>query len=51
GVGFGLASHGIGTIKAAEYGEVEQAISSITMTLSAIFASLICPFFIHIFIK
>jgi len=51
GVGYGLASHGIGTVKAAEYGEVEQAISSITMTLSAIFASLICPFFIHIFIK
>lgn len=51
GVGYGLASHGIGTVKAAEYGEVEQAISSITMTLSAIFASLICPIFIRFFIK
>jgi len=51
GVGYGLASHGIGTAKAAEYGEVEQAISSITMTLSAIFASLISPFLIHILIK
>lgn len=51
GIGYGIASHGIGTAKASEYGEIEQAISSIAMTLSAILASLICPFLIHILIK
>lgn len=44
GVGYGIASHGVGTAKAAEYGKVEQAISSISMSLSAIFASFVIPF-------
>ncbi|MBM7693864.1 putative murein hydrolase (TIGR00659 family) [Peribacillus deserti] len=47
GIGLGTASHGIGTSKASEYGELESAISSIAMTLSAIFTSLLCPFFLH----
>ncbi|XQY91047.1 LrgB family protein [Metabacillus sp. HB246100] len=43
GIGFGTASHGIGTAKALELGTVEGALSSISLTLSAIFTSLLCP--------
>ncbi|MGO4890069.1 LrgB family protein [Anaerobacillus sp. MEB173] len=43
GIGFGSASHAIGTSKALEDGEKEGAISSIAMTLSAIVVSIIGP--------
>lgn len=43
GIGFGTASHGIGTARALEIGSVEGAISSISMTLSAIMTSIFCP--------
>lgn len=43
GIGFGTASHGIGTARALEIGSVEGAISSISMTLSAIVTSIFCP--------
>jgi predicted murein hydrolase (TIGR00659 family) len=43
GIGLGAASHGIGTAKALEIGKQEAAISSIAMTLSAVFAALLCP--------
>lgn len=46
GSGLGAASHGIGTAKALEIGKKEAAISSVAMTLSAIFASLLCPLFL-----
>ncbi|OEH91770.1 LrgB family protein [Bacillus solimangrovi] len=48
GIGFGSASHGIGTAKALELGEEEGAISSISMTLSAIFASILSPLLVYI---
>ncbi|PLT29987.1 hypothetical protein CUU66_10435 [Peribacillus deserti] len=48
GIGLGTASHGIGTSKAAEYGELESAISSIAMTLSSIFTSILCPLLLHL---
>lgn len=48
GIGFGTAAHGIGTAKALEIGEVEGALSSIAMTLSAVFTSLLCPVIISI---
>ncbi|WLR50283.1 LrgB family protein [Bacillus tianshenii] len=48
GIGFGSASHGIGTAKALELGEEEGAISSIAMTLSAIFASILSPLFVQL---
>ncbi|MFB7141385.1 LrgB family protein [Gottfriedia sp. NPDC056225] len=51
GLSYGIASHGVGTAKAAEYGKLHQAISSIAMTLSAILASLLIPFLIKIIIK
>ncbi|MGG2027905.1 LrgB family protein [Gottfriedia sp. S16(2024)] len=51
GASYGIASHGVGTAKASEYGKIEQAISSIAMTLSAIFASILIPFFIKLILK
>jgi len=48
GIGFGTAAHGIGTSKALELGEKEGAISSIAMTLSTIFASLLSPFLVRL---
>ena len=46
GIGFGTASHGIGTARALEIGSIEGAISSISMTLSAIITSIFCPIII-----
>ncbi len=43
GVGLGSAAHAIGTSKALEYGELEGAISSVSMTLSAIIVSFFVP--------
>jgi predicted murein hydrolase (TIGR00659 family) len=43
GLSLGAASHGVGTAKALELGKQEAAISSIAMTLSAVFAALLCP--------
>jgi len=43
GISLGCASHGIGTAKALEIGRLEAAISSIAMTLSATFVSLLLP--------
>lgn len=50
GIGFGAASHGIGTAKAYEFGSLQGAISSISMTLSAVFTSLLSPFIVHLFV-
>ncbi|PGT91161.1 MULTISPECIES: LrgB family protein [Bacillaceae] len=50
GIGFGTASHGIGTARALEMGTVEGAISSISMTLSAIFTSILCPILLSLFL-
>lgn len=46
GVGMGTASHGIGTSKALESGELEGSLSSIAMILSAVFVSFLMPFMI-----
>ncbi|MCH1625361.1 LrgB family protein [Fredinandcohnia sp. SECRCQ15] len=50
GLGFGTASHGIGTAKALEIGKSEGAISSVSMIISAIYAAIICPIIIRFFI-
>ncbi|WP_338788907.1 LrgB family protein [Metabacillus sp. FJAT-53654] len=50
GIGFGTASHGIGTARALEIGNVEGALSSISMTLSAIFTSFLCPIILSFFL-
>ncbi|MBD8069022.1 LrgB family protein [Bacillus sp. PS06] len=48
GVGFGTASHGIGTARALEIGQKEAAISSISMIISAVFAAIVCPILIKL---
>lgn len=48
GLGFGTAAHGIGTAKVIEYGKQEGAVSSVSMTLSAIFTSILCPIIVSI---
>lgn len=48
GVGLGSAAHAIGTSKAHEYGELEGAISTVSMTLSAIIVSILGPAVIYI---
>lgn len=49
GVGMGSASHGIGTAKALEGGELEGSLSSIAMILSAVFVSFLMPFMLALF--
>ncbi|MGM7720798.1 LrgB family protein [Metabacillus sp. Hm71] len=50
GIGFGTASHGIGTARALEIGHAEGAFSSIAMTLSAVVTSFLCPVILSIFL-
>ncbi len=45
GVGIGACSHALGTSKALEIGEVEGAMSSISISLSAIWTVVLAPFF------
>ncbi len=49
GIGLGAASHAIGTSKAIEYGEQDASMSSIAMTLSALFGSFLGPIAAMIF--
>lgn len=49
GIGLGVATHAIGTSKAIEYGEQEASLSSVAMTLSAIFGSVLGPVIAWIF--
>ena len=43
GVSLGSAAHGIGVSKLTEYGEHTLSIGSVSMTLSAILGSILCP--------
>lgn len=45
GISMGSASHGIGVSKLGEYGEETLTMGSVSMTLSAIFGSFVCPLF------
>jgi putative effector of murein hydrolase len=45
GVGIGSSSHALGTSKALEIGEIEGAMSSISISLSAIWTVLLAPLF------
>ncbi|WP_010678470.1 LrgB family protein [Bacillus timonensis] len=50
GLGFGTASHGIGTSRALELGTNEGAISSIAMILSAVYTSIMLPVLVSFFL-
>ncbi|SDM49664.1 TIGR00659 family protein [Psychrobacillus sp. OK028] len=45
GISVGSASHGIGVSKLTEYGEETLTMGSVSMTLSAILGSFVCPLF------
>jgi predicted murein hydrolase (TIGR00659 family) len=49
GIALGSASHAIGTSKAFEYGEQALSFSSLAMTLSAIFGSVLGPVLVWLF--
>lgn len=46
GIGLGCASHAIGTAKALESSQLEGSLSTIAMIISAVFVSIITPFFV-----
>ncbi len=48
GVGFGSASHAIGTTKAMENSEQEGAISTVAMTVSAIMVTIVSPILVYL---
>ncbi|WNF36105.1 LrgB family protein [Bacillaceae bacterium IKA-2] len=50
GIGLGSAAHAIGTARALEYGELEGAISSVSMTISAIVVSVLGPLLFYLFL-
>ncbi|WP_427138480.1 LrgB family protein [Psychrobacillus psychrodurans] len=45
GIAMGSASHGIGVSKLGEYGEETLTMGSVSMTLSAVLGSFVCPLF------
>ncbi|WP_058306036.1 LrgB family protein [Gracilibacillus massiliensis] len=49
GLGIGTASHAIGTAKALELGQLEGAVSALSMTISAVIVSFLVPFFLMFF--
>lgn len=49
GVGFGSASHAIGTASAFENSELAGSISTISMIVSAVFVSFLTPVLVHFF--
>lgn len=49
GMGLGASAHGIGTAKALEYGVQEASVSSVAMSLSAVFGSFLAPVFVWFF--
>ena len=48
GVGLGTAAHAIGTAKALELGEVEGALSGLSLVVAAIFTVVLAPFFVNL---
>lgn len=49
GIALGSASHALGTSKAMEYGELTVSMSSVSMTLSALFGSVFGPIVVWMF--
>ncbi|WP_208591700.1 LrgB family protein [Gracilibacillus suaedae] len=48
GIGIGTASHAIGTSKALELGELDGAVSALSMTISAVVVSFLVPLFLSL---
>lgn len=48
GIGIGIASHAVGTAKALEMGEIEGAMSALSIVISGIITFLIAPIFVFL---
>ena len=48
GIGIGISSHAVGTSKALEMGEIEGAMSALSIVISGIITFIIAPFFIFL---
>lgn len=48
GIGIGISSHAVGTAKALEMGEIEGAMSALSIVISGIITFIIAPFFIFL---
>lgn len=51
GIGIGTASHAVGTSKAIEMGEVEGAMSGLSIAIAGVFTVVLMPLFVGLFIK
>jgi putative effector of murein hydrolase len=49
GIAMGSASHGVGTAKLVDYGELDLSIGSLSMGLSAVVGAILCPIFVYLF--
>lgn len=49
GISMGSASHGVGISKLQDYGEEDLSVGSVSMGLSAVIGSIICPIFVFLF--
>lgn len=48
GIAMGSASHGVGTSKLVDYGELDLSIGSLSMGLSAVAGAVFCPLFVYL---
>ena len=46
GLSFGASAHAIGTAKAMELGEVEGAMSGLSIAVAGVLTAVLCPFFV-----
>ena len=46
GVGIGTAAHAVGTSKALQMGEVEGAMSGLSIAVAGVLTAVLCPFFV-----
>lgn len=49
GIAMGSASHGVGTAKLSDYGELDLSIGSLSMGISAVIGAVVCPIFVYLF--
>ena len=46
GVGIGTSAHAVGTSKARQMGEVEGAMSGLSIAVAGVLTAVLCPFFV-----
>ena len=46
GVGIGTSAHAVGTSKALQMGEVEGAMSGLSIAVAGVLTAVLCPFFV-----